>query len=188
MITANIILAFINHLFLFIKPTEGKKDTLLSIEPGLIIWTIVIFIILLFILKKFAWKPLLNSLNNREEQIKQNIDRAEKLKQESEQIFKEHQEKIKSAEHESRRILNEGKELADKLRNDILNKSNEEARRIIQQAKVEIEREKQAALNSLKDEIGNLAILAAGKIIDENLDKDKQQKIIDTFIKQIPKN
>jgi F-type H+-transporting ATPase subunit b len=168
MTLAYIFLAKFYNIILFISndPHE-KKDTLLSVEPGLLIWTIIIFVILLLILKKYAWGPLLKSLNDREQGIKDSVEKAEYLKQEAEKILAQNKALLAKADEDSRRIITEGKELAEKLR---------------------IEREKVAALNTLKDEIANLAVQAAGKIIDENLDAQKQKKIIDGFINKIPQN
>ena len=185
---ANFILAGFYYIFLFISPEKSPEDTLLSVEPGLIIWTIVIFILLLLVLKKFAWKPLIDSLNKREQTIKDSVDKAEHLRQEAENMFEEHKKLLSKADEESRKIINEGKSYAEKVKNELVSKTNEETSRMIKQAKEEIEREKLSALNDLKSEIADLAVKAAGKIIEENLDQKKQKKIIDGFIKQIPKN
>ena len=189
MFIANIFLAHFYSIFLFISSESGeKKDTLLSVEPGLMIWTILIFFILLLILKKFAWKPILKSLSDREQSIKDSIDKAEYLKEEAEKVLQENKKLLAKADEESRKVLNETKELAEKMRHELLSKTNEDAQKLIAQAKSEIEREKIAALNTLKDEIANLAVSAASKIIDENLDASKQKKIIDSFINKIPQN
>jgi len=190
MFTANIYLAKFNFILMFISDpqTHEKKDTLLSIEPGLMIWTILIFILLLVILKKYAWKPMLQSLKDRELGIKDSIEKAELIKQESEKILAQNKELLAKADEEARKVIAEGKEMAEKLRNEIVSKTHEDTTRMLHHAKTEIEREKIAALNELKDEIANLAVKAAGKIIDENLDPEKQKKIINSFINQIPKN
>jgi F-type H+-transporting ATPase subunit b len=188
MYLANILLAKFLLILMSEGPGKTPEDTLLSVEPGLMIWTIIIFIILLYILKKLAWKPLINSLNNREQMIKDSVDKAERLRQEAEKMVDENRKLLEKADAESRKIINEGKEYADKVRNELLAKANQETNRMIERAKSDIEREKLSALNELKNEIANLAVGAAEKIIDENLDKKKQKKIIDSFIKQIPKN
>lgn len=189
MTLAYLFIAKLSTLFLFISDTPGeKKDTLLSPEPGLIIWTIIIFLILLFILKKYAWAPLLKSLNDREQRIKDSVEKAEYLKIEAEKILEQNKKLLAQADEEARKLIAEGKELAEKHRTDIMTKTNEDSAKMLQQAKSEIQREKQSALNELKDEVANLAVLAAGKIIDENLDAKKQKKIIESFINQIPKN
>ena len=177
------------NVFLFISNEPGeKKDTLLSVEPGLLIWTIIIFIILMLILKKYAWSPLLKSLNDREKSIKDSIDKAERLREESEKLLQQNRELLAKADEEARKVINEGKEMSEKLRNEMIGKTHDDASRMLQQAKAEIEREKVAALNELRGEITNLAIHAAGKLIDENLDNDKQKKLVDKFINQVPNN
>lgn len=186
---ANIVLAGFHYILLMISgPEKTPEDTLLSVEPGLMIWTIIIFTLLVLLLRKFAWKPLLESLNKREQTIKDSVDKAEHLRQEAEKMFEENKKLLTKADEESRKIINEGKQYAEKLRNELISKTHEDASRMIQQAKDEIEREKISALNDLKSEIADLAVKAAGKIIDENLDEKKQKKIIDGFINQIPKN
>lgn len=184
----NILLVKFHFLLLFINEPEQKKDTLLSVEPGLMIWTLLIFVLLLIILKKYAWGPILKSLHDREQNIKDSIDRAEYLKQEAEKMLEEHKLMLAKTDEESRKIISESRQMAEKMRQDIVNKTHDDAAKILQNAKNEIEREKVSALNQLKDEIANLAIGAASKIIDENLDADKQKKIIGNFINQIPQN
>jgi F-type H+-transporting ATPase subunit b len=189
MTLANFITAKLHILLLFFSPDTGeKKDTLLSVEPGLLIWTVIIFIILMLILKKFAWGPLLKALNDREQAIKDSIEKAEYLKQEAEKILLQNKELLSKADEESRKILAEAKELSEKHRTEMIAKSQDEAAKIIAHAKAEIEREKTAAMNSLKDEIASLAVEAAGKIIGENLDITRQKKIIESFVNKIPRN
>lgn len=185
---AYIFYKFNSILLLISNEPHEQKDTLLSVEPGLLIWTIIVFVILLLILKKYAWGPLLKSLNDREQGIKDSVEKAEYLKQEAEKILAQNKALLAKADEDARKVIAEGKELAEKMRNDLINKTNEDTTRMISQAKSEIEREKVAALNTLKDEIANLAVQAAGKIIDENLDAAKQKKIIDSFIDKIPQN
>jgi F-type H+-transporting ATPase subunit b len=186
---AGIFLTHFYSTFLFISGETGeKKDTLLSVEPGLMIWTILIFIMLVLILKKYAWGPLLKSLSDREQNIKDSIDKAELARKESEKILAQNKELLAKADDEARKVISEGRDMAEKLRNELINKTHEDAARLLQQAKSEIEREKLAALNELRGEITNLAIQAAGKLIDENLDNDKQKKLVEKFINQIPNN
>ncbi len=185
---ANSFIAGFRCIFMFLGPEKTPEETLLSVEPGLMIWTIIIFVLLLLVLKKFAWKPLIESLSKREQGIRDSVEKAEHLRREAEVLMEENKKLLAKADEESRRIINEGKEYADKVRNELMSKTHEDASRMIQQAKDEIEREKLSALNELKSEVADLAVKAAGKIIDENLDAKKQKKIIDGFIKQIPEN
>lgn len=187
MTIAVFLIKFHTLLLMFNEPVQ-KKDTLLSVEPGVMIWTIIIFVILLYILKRFAWKPLLNSLNSREHLITSSVEKAEHLHEEAKKMLEQNKKLLESADDESRKIINEGKQMAEKLRTDLLNKTSEDTKRMILQAKSEIEREKQAAMSELKDEVANLAVQAASRIIDENLNPAKQRKIIEGFIKQMPES
>jgi F-type H+-transporting ATPase subunit b len=161
---------------------------MLNPNPGLIIWTIITFIFLLLLLKKFAWKPLLEALQRREESVRGSIKRAEMAKQEAEQLLEENRKLLERAGQEGLRILNENRAYAEKLKDEIIDKANQQSRRMVEQAKQEIERDKEAALVQLRNEVANLAILAAGKILDETLDENKQRKLVDTYLKGLPKN
>ncbi|MBI5022120.1 MAG: F0F1 ATP synthase subunit B [Ignavibacteriales bacterium] len=161
---------------------------MLNPNPGLIIWTIITFVLLLIILKKFAWKPLLESLHKREETVRSSIERAENAKQEAERLLDENRKQLERAEQDGRRILSENRALAEKLKEEIIEQANQQSRKMIEMAKQEIERDKDAALISLRGEVANLAIQAAGKILDETLDENKQRKLVDSYLKGLPKN
>jgi F-type H+-transporting ATPase subunit b len=165
-----------------------EKPSLLSVNPGLIIWTMIIFFLLLILLRKIAWKPLLTALNTREESIRESIEHAERVKAEAEAVMAENKKNLAEANAQSMKIINESKEMANKMRDEIVAKANDESRRIIDQVKEEIKHEKEAALEDLRNEVSDLAIKAAEKIINENLDEKKQKRIVDDFIEQIPRN
>jgi F-type H+-transporting ATPase subunit b len=165
-----------------------EKPALLSVNPGLIIWTMIIFFLLLLLLRKIAWKPLISALNTREESIRDTIDHAERLKAEAEVIMEENKKNLTEANVQSMKIINESKEMANKMRDEIIAKANEESRKIIDHVKEEIKHEKESALEDLRNEVSDLAIKAAEKIINENLDTDKQKRIVNEFIEQIPRN
>ena len=156
-------------------------------DPGLIIWTIITFLVLLFILKKTAWKPLIKALHEREETIANSLQKAEDAKSEAERLLKEHSEKIAKSEAESQRIINEGRQLAEKIRENITLEAKAASDKIIKDAKEEIEKSRQAALESIKSEISNIAILAASKIISENLNEKIDKKLVDKMIDDLPK-
>ena len=161
---------------------------MLNPNPGLILWTIFTFLVLLVILRKFAWKPLLESLHKREETVRSSIERAETARQEAERLLEENKKQLARAEEEGRRILNEHRQLAEKLKSEIVENANQQSRRMVDQAKQEINRDKDAALNQLRNEVANLAIQAAGKILDESLDDAHHRKLIDTYLNSLPKN
>ncbi len=161
---------------------------MLDPNPGLIVWTLVTFVLLVVILRKFAWKPLLESLQKREDTVRGALERAEHAKQEAERLLEENRKQLARAEADAQRILNEGRELGEKLKAEIVEKANQQSRRLTEQAKQEIERDKEAALAQLRGEVANLAIKAAEKILDETLDEKKHGAIVDSYLKNLPKN
>ena len=161
---------------------------MLEPNPGLILWTIVTFLVLAFLLKKFAWKPLLQSLQQREEGIQHAIERAEQAKREAEQLLEENRKQLALAEQEGHRLLTEARALAEKLKSEIVESAQQQSRRVIDQARQEIDRDKDAALLQLRGEVANLAIQVAEKILGETLDDKKHRTIVDTYLKELPKN
>ena len=179
----------LNNFCILLLSEEGhEKPSLLSVNPGLIIWTIIIFVLLLILLKKIAWGPLIKALQGREDSIKTSIENAEKQNKDAQELFEQNKKALSEANIQAQKVINEGKEMALKLREEIVNKANEDSRRIVEQAKQEIEQQKISALQQMKEEISDLAIKAAEKIINETLDEKKQKKIVDDFLNRIPKN
>jgi F-type H+-transporting ATPase subunit b len=161
---------------------------MLDINPGLIIWTIVTFLLLVTVLRMYAWKPLLKALHDREEHVRTSLEKAEHAQAEAERILAENKKQLANAEVEAQRILGEGRALGEKLKSEMLEETNRQSRKLVDQAKLEIEREKDAALEALRGEVASLAIGAAGKILDETLDEAKHRKIVDAYLKELPKN
>ncbi|HTK80670.1 MAG TPA: F0F1 ATP synthase subunit B [Bacteroidota bacterium] len=161
---------------------------MLDPNPGLMIWTVITFVALMAVLGKFAWKPLLEALRKREEHVRTSIERAEQAREDAERILEENRKQLANAEREAQRILSEGRALGDKLKSEIVEQANQQTRRMVDQAKQEIDRDKEAALSQLRNEVANLAIGAAEKILDETLDEQKQRKLVDTYLKGLPKN
>ncbi len=159
--------------------------SLLSPEPGLIFWTTVTFFIVLLILKKIAWGPILTALEEREKGIQSAIDRAHQAKDESEAILGKNRELLSKADADADKIIREGKDYAEKLRADISAKAHEEANKMIAAAKDSIEQEKRRALDVLRNEVADLAVMGAEKIIKTALDADLQKKIVNSMIKDL---
>ena len=161
---------------------------MLDINPGLILWTIVTFVLLMFVLRKFAWSSIVGALADREESIRASLKHAEDARNEAERILQENRKQLQQAEEESRKILNEGRALGEKLKAEIVEKASQQSRAMVDQAKQEINRDKDAALAQLRGEVANLALTVAGKILNETLDGDKQKKLADDILKSLPNN
>lgn len=164
------------------------KASLLDPHVGTIIWTIITFLLVLFVLKKWAWPPILSALDEREERIRSAIDGSEKARQEAEAVLSEHRSKLAAAEDEARQIIAEAREAGEKARHDIVEQAREEAQRAIGQARTSIEAEKRAAIAELRREMADLAVHAAGRLIDANLDDEKNRGLVDDLISKIPES
>jgi F-type H+-transporting ATPase subunit b len=161
---------------------------MLDPNPGLIIWTVVTFVLLLIVLNKFAWKPLLRALHDRESSIRGTLDHAENAKAEAEKILEENRRQLSKAGEEAQKILAEGRALGDKLKQEIVDQANQQSRRMVDQARLEIERDKDTAIAQLRGEVAALALQVAGKILNETLDEKKHRTLIDESLSRLPKN
>lgn len=161
---------------------------LLDPHEGLIIWTIITFLVVLFVLKKFAWPHLLAALDEREQRISDAITAAEQARQEAEEVLRQHQQKLAAADEEARKIVAEAREAGANVRQTIVSQAREEAERMLDQARTSIESEKRAAIAELRRETANLAVQAAGALIDANLDDEKNRGLVNDFIARIPES
>ncbi|MBK7258885.1 MAG: F0F1 ATP synthase subunit B [Ignavibacteriae bacterium] len=160
---------------------------MLDINPGLILWTILTFVIVLVILRRTAWKPLLTALKEREDSIRTSLHDAEEARNQAQKLLDENKKLMATAETQSQKIIKEGRDMAERLKAEILEKANASSQQMVLQAREEIQREKESALTQLRSEVADLAITAAGKILDANLDPAKQRAIVDAAIRDINK-
>jgi F-type H+-transporting ATPase subunit b len=159
-----------------------------DINPGLIIWTIVTFICLAAVLAKFAWKPMLKALSDREEKIRGSLEEAEHARAEAAEMIKQNEKNLAHAEEEYQKMIREGKALAEKLKEDIVTKAKQQAQQELKLATEEIQRNVDAAKLQLRTEVADLAIKATEKILEETLDEKRQKQLIDSVMNQLPKN
>lgn len=145
---------------------------LLTPHLGLFFWTMVVFLLVLFILGKYAWRPILNSLGEREAKIADSIATAEKVKKEMAQLQAENQKLLAEAREERSRMLKDAKTASDKMIAEARAKAKSEADKLVADARIQIENQKNAAMTEVKNEIGNLAVAVAEKILRKQLSTD----------------
>ncbi len=163
-------------------------DSLLDVNPGAIIWTIINFLVFFFIIFKMGGKAIVKGLKEREDNINKEINDAEAANKKAQEILVQAQEKIDNAQKEMAEIVAKGRKQAE----DIVHKAAEDADKV-KQAKIEeslreIDRQKDAAISELRTEVAGLVIEATEKILDEKLDKDKHIKLVESYIDKLPKN
>jgi len=156
---------------------------LITPEWGLIFWTGISFLILLFILGKFAWKPILKSVNDRESSIIEALEQAENAKREMQNLHADNERILKEARLEREAMLKEARELKDKMITDAKDEAQEQAKKMISQAQAAIESEKNTAMAELKSHVAGLAVDIAEKVVKEELsNKDKQLKLVQSLL------
>ncbi|MDE2996702.1 MAG: F0F1 ATP synthase subunit B [Bacteroidota bacterium] len=162
--------------------------SLLSPDLGLIVWIGITFLILLVLLRKFAWGPITTALSQREQTIAESIAQAEKALTEAKQLQADNDKARREAETQAQSILREAREEAERLRSEEVDKTRDQIQQMQESAQAEIAREKQSALDSLRTEVADLAVQAAERILRENLDADRQKKIVNDFLGDLSNN
>lgn len=162
---------------------------LLTPGTGLIIWQLIIFVLLLLLLSRLAWKPILNSLKERETSIQSALDTAEKARHEMSQLKSDNERLLKEARLERDRILNEAREASNRIKEEAQQDARRAGEKIMDEAKAAIEVEKQAALKDIKIQVAMFSLDIAEKLMRKNLSSDKAQKeLVDNYIKDIKIN
>ena len=162
-------------------------NPLIQLDPGLFVWTILTFLILFGLLAKFAWKPLLKALSDREEKIRTSISKAEEAQTKLESLTSEGEIIIAKARSEAQSIIADGKTTADKLRSNMESKAKEKALSIIDQAEKQISAEKEKAIIEIRGEVATLSIEIAEKLIRKNLSKEDNMELINDTLDQARK-
>ena len=161
------------------------NNPLVQLDPGLFIWTILTFLLLLTVLAKFAWKPLLKMLKDREEMIRNSLYDAEKAQAELARLNFEGEEIINKARSEAQEILSQGKASAAKMREDTLNDAKEKAKLITEDAQKQIQVEKEKAIAEIKGEVVNLSLSVAEKLIKKNLSREDNKALINESLSNV---
>lgn len=152
-------------------------------EFGLFFWQVLIFVGLLLLLKKFAWKPILDAVNEREEGIKNALDSAEKAKKEMQNLKSDNEKLLADARAERDALMKEAREIKDKMISDAKTEAQAQGEKMINQAKAAIESEKNAAMADLKNQVASLSLEIAEKLLkDELSNKEAQTKLVEKML------
>lgn len=161
---------------------ESEGGGVFSVNPGLSVWASAVFLILLLILHRFAWGPILAAVDAREQRIQTALDESAAQRDEAARLLAEHKTQLADARRQASEILAEGRAAAERLRKELEEKARAEAQGIIDGARREIGREKDRAIAELRKESVDLALAAAGKLIDEQLDDEGHRALVVDFL------
>jgi len=161
------------------------ENPLVQPDPGLFIWTIVTFLVLLALLAKFAWRPLLEALENRQASIRKSLDDAAQAKVELGKLHEQSAQILREARVEAESIITKGRADAERLRAEMKEKARVEAEGIVRNAERQIQLETTRALQQIRTEAVDLSVMIASKIIQRNLSKEDNERLIDDALKQV---
>jgi len=156
-----------------------------EIHPSTIIFAIINFAILVVGLKVFLYKPVCNMLDSRREEVINNLNSAEEAKLEAQKLKDEYAAQIQNARAEAQDIINQAAKIGEQTKADIVTEAREEASRLTAKAQAEIAREKTEALNEIRNEIADLAVLAASKVVGKTIDVADHQNMVNNFVKEV---
>ena len=163
------------------------NNPLVQLDPGLFVWTILTFLLLLTVLTKFAWNPLLKMLKDREELIRSSLEDAEKAQADLAKLNAEGEKIINKARAEAQEILSQCKSSAATLKEEILKDAKEKAKVIADNAEKQILVEKEKAIEEIKSEVVNLSLSVAEKLIKKNISAEDNKALIDESLSQVKK-
>ena len=162
-----------------------EQTSLLSVSPGLIFWTVVTFVILLLLLKKFVWGPIIDAVDRREKSLKDMFDGAENARDEAQELLKRYEDQLAQARSDVNQMIEEGKGKAGKAGDEIIGKASSEADQILERAKAEISRERQKAVEELKAQVVKISLAAAERLIERDLAEQDHRGLIEQTISDI---
>lgn len=175
--------------------SEGSEPSVIShtfvlgastgvFNGGDILFTLITFGILLFLIKKLAWGPLMGVMKQREEHIANEIDSAEKSRAETKQLLEEQRQLLKEARTEAQTLIENAKKQGDVQREEIISLARDEANRLKESALVEIEQQKEKAVAAIHEQVASLSVLIASKVIEKELSVEDQEKLINEYIQE----
>lgn len=158
-------------------------------QLGLFFWSLLIFVILLFLLSRFAWKPIMKGIKDREEGIQNALDEAKKAREEMENMKSDNERLLAEARAERDQLLKEAREMRDKIVSEAKNEAEKEAGRIVENAREQIRGEKMAAVTEIKNQVGQLSLEIAEKVLRQELSNPAAQKdVVEKLVKELHLN
>jgi F-type H+-transporting ATPase subunit b len=167
------------------QETGGGGGGLFAINPGLMIWTWIIFLLLLLVLRKWAWGPILGALEAREKRIQDTLDRAAREREKAAELLDEQRRLLGESRDQAQRILAESRKAGERLEADILQEARKQGQRLLEHAKEDIGRERDQALEMLRRETVDLSISAAGRVLQKELDSEENRRVVEEYLQSL---
>ncbi len=170
---------------LLAQEAEHRVD-LLSPNTGVMFWTLIIFVALLIILSRFAFKPLTRAVEERERKLSELLESAQKDRDDAARLLAEQQKALDASRADAQRVIGESRTTAEKLRNEMLEQTKHQQKELLERARVEIDNERKRAIADLRREAVDLALAGASKVVERNLDDQTNRKLVESFLASVP--
>jgi F-type H+-transporting ATPase subunit b len=169
------------------QAAEEGSENLLALKWNLWVWTLLTFGVMFGLLAKFAFKPIAQALDRRGETIKKSIEQAEKQRADAKKLMDDYQKQLAEARNEAGKIIEEARQLGERVRKEVVEKSNAEASAAVQRAQEEIQRQKDKGIQEMKDTIAALSVQIASKVIEKELNEATHRQLVENLIKDLAK-
>jgi F-type H+-transporting ATPase subunit b len=170
---------------LLAQEAEGGTRTFMRPDTGLMVWTLVIFVVLMLVLSRYAFGPITAAVEAREKALEDAIEGAKRDREAAAKLLQEHQAAIDAARGEAQKIIAEGRAVGEKMRADMIEATRKEQQDMLERARREIESEKDKAIMQLRREAVDLALAGASKVIEQNLESQKNRQLVESYLASI---
>ena len=170
---------------LMAQEAEAGKPGLLSLQGGLMFWTLIVFLLVFAILSKFAFGPITKAVADREQALLDAIEAAKKDREDAAALLEEHRKQIEAARNEAQRYIAEGRAQAEKMKSEMLEQTHAQQAELLERARRDIDAEKTKAIDELRREAIDLALAGASKVIEKNLDDAQNRKLVESYLSSI---
>jgi F-type H+-transporting ATPase subunit b len=158
------------------------SNPLIQVTPGLMIWTIVCFLVCLFVLKRYAFAPIQQAIDERRERIRQSLDEADRAREEAHELLEEHRRLIADAKGEAEEILAEARRVGEANERRMRDETEVERQRRLDETKKQIDAETRRALDMIRTEVADLSLIAASKVTGKSLDSEDHRRLIEEAV------
>ena len=182
----SIVLLALSPVVLLAQEAEGGGTrTFMRPDTGVMVWTLVIFVILMLVLSRYAFGPLTRAVEAREKALQDALDAAKADRDAAAKLLSEHQAQIEAARDEAQKYIAEGRAVAEKMRADMIEQTRKEQQDMLERARRDIESEKDKAISQLRREAVDLALAGASKVIEQNLESQKNRQLVESYLSSI---
>jgi F-type H+-transporting ATPase subunit b len=172
------------NLLSIILAAEGEPQ-IFGINMGVSFWTLIIFLVLAYVLAKFAFPPILGYAAAREQRIQDTLDAAARQRAETEQLLEQQRQELATARQQAQALIADGKQGAERVREDMLARARVEQEELLARARRDIERERDLAIESLRREAVDIALAAAGKLVGQRMNAAEDRKLVTEYLQSV---